>query len=84
MMINIMGNICVKSVKNRGFLSDLDWRKPVYFIYERFCWERKNIVKYLELGACQVFRKNKTIDFQEWQEWLLNARENKVDEKIKN
>ncbi len=32
-MINILGNICVKSVKNREALSVIDWRKAVYFIY---------------------------------------------------
>ena len=42
----------------------------IYFIYERFVYERKKVVRSLEMGFCQVFRKKRKIDFDEWEEWL--------------
>jgi hypothetical protein len=63
-MINILGNICVKSVRNRNELNEFPWRKVVYFIYERFCYQREKIVKCLTLGVCQVVRKCRKVNVE--------------------
>ena len=43
-MINILADISVQCVKSKQKLSRYQWRKSIYFIYERFLFERDQLL----------------------------------------
>jgi hypothetical protein len=61
MLINTLGDITVRAVKNKDKLTNINWRLPTYFIYERFHFEREKIADNLKNHQI-VYRKHRKID----------------------
>ena len=62
-MINILGDISVNCVRNKAHLKQTKWRVSVFFLYERFYWERVELLKYLKSAEVQkLIRKNRLVD----------------------
>lgn len=62
MLINTLGDITVRAVKNKDKLGEINWRLPTYFMYERFYLERERVAQALRDGQI-VCRKHRRVDF---------------------
>jgi len=61
-LINILGDITVKSINLKDKLANFQWRQGIYFIYERFYYERVNFVTNLNSNNKKIVRVSRTID----------------------
>jgi hypothetical protein len=57
-MINILGDITVRSVKIKDKLTPFNWRISSYFIYERFYYERTKLLEGLKNSNKNVIRRH--------------------------
>ena len=60
-MINTLGDITVRAVKSKDYLSDLNWRQATYYLYERFEVERKLFAANLS-SSKPSYRKHRQVD----------------------
>ena len=47
-MLNILGDITVKAIRIKTELEGVSWKKIIFFLYERFFFERNQWLVHLE------------------------------------
>ena len=69
-LVNLLGSVCLGVIRAKNKLTALQWRKPVYFIYERFLYERASFVEAVGIRARPVLRSTRRVREEELEEWL--------------
>jgi hypothetical protein len=65
LLINTLGDITVRAVRNKDKLGDLNWRLATYYLYERFEFERSKIITCLSSSKL-ICRRHHKVDANEW------------------